>query len=271
MRDHRGEAGKTEKSASLSPAPLIYTGFVPIPPVPKGRPRFNMRTRRTYTPKETASYESAVRKWFRSDYGAMREPMDGPLSAIYEFVVPRPSGASRGAVMSSTKPDIDNFVKAFQDAMDFKKETEGRALGVIANDSRIASVATVKRYARDGEACGTWFRIEPALWRVVVDVRRGCGERAGARSCGADAHGFSMSLPIDASGLSSGAAPAISFLDPRIPRLRLDDIASLGRARMKGVGVVIALGLSACGAKDREEIVSLLERALPDLERIVSL
>ena len=152
----------------LDPAPGIFEGFCPIEPVPKGRPRFNSRTRTTYTPPETAKYEKAVRAFFEHEYGK-REPMDGALLARYEFIVSRPTSAPKKKVYDDRKPDIDNLVKAFQDAMDFKhKSPEGVALGVIANDSRIAIVQSSKRYAREGEACGTKFSIEEVGRTVIV-------------------------------------------------------------------------------------------------------
>lgn len=149
------------KDDNLRTAPYSVAGFCPVPPVPKGRPRFNSKTQTTYTPKETLEYEEAVRAHFISRYGLSSEPMDGPLLAVYEFILPRPKSISRKAVHSSTKPDIDNFVKSFQDALDFKRKSRGGiALGVIANDSRISVLASAKRYAGDGEAAGTRYRIQ---------------------------------------------------------------------------------------------------------------
>ena len=102
-------------------APTSFSGFCPIPPVPKGRPRFTQKGH-AYTPKETRDYENSVRTWFMSEYGINRYPMDGALYAEYEFILPRPKNTPKSKIWSSTKPDIDNFAKAFQDAMDFKKK-----------------------------------------------------------------------------------------------------------------------------------------------------
>lgn len=150
-------------------APYAIKGFCPVAPVPKGRPRFNSRTHITYTPKATAEYEDAVRAHFVKQYGKTTPPMDGPLLARYEFIVPRPKSVSKKLLYKDTKPDIDNFVKSFQDALDFKcKDKDGRACGVIANDSRIAILVTSKRYAREGERCGTRYSIQRLTSILVV-------------------------------------------------------------------------------------------------------
>ena len=152
----------------LLPPPDKFEGFCPIEPVPKGRPRFNSRTRTTYTPAATQKYEKAVRKFLEKNYGD-RMPMDGPLLARYEFIMPKPKNTPKKKVFDDRKPDIDNLVKAFQDAMDFKrKSSDGVLLGVIANDSRVACVQSLKRYAEEGEQTGTRFSIEALGTTVVV-------------------------------------------------------------------------------------------------------
>lgn len=153
---------------ALGPAPEEFSGFCPIAPVPKGRPRFT-RNGHAYTPKETRAYEQAVRSWLKREYGHPRLPMGGALRADYEFVVPRPKSTPKRERLSSKKPDVDNYVKAFQDAFEFDcKSADGIALGVVENDSRIAFVTAMKRYAEDGEACGTRFCVRPAGTDVVI-------------------------------------------------------------------------------------------------------
>ena len=154
--------------SALLPPPDRFEGFCPIEPVPKGRPRFNSKTRRTYTPAATQKYENDVRKFLEKNYGD-RLPMDGPLLARYEFVMSKPKNAPKKKTFDDRKPDIDNLVKAFQDAMDFKKkDAKGTLLGVIANDSRVACVQSTKRYAKEGEQTGTHFSIELLGSTVVV-------------------------------------------------------------------------------------------------------
>lgn len=219
----------------LDPAPTIFEGFCPIEPVPKGRPRFNSRTRTTYTPPQTAKYEKAVRKFLEHEYGK-REPMDGALLARYEFVVPRPTSAPKKKIYDDRKPDIDNLVKAFQDAMDFNhKSPEGTALGVIANDSRIAIVQSVKRYAEDGEECGTRFSVEKVGRTVVV--------------------------------LGEGLSPAMSALaDPCYPRLSVEQ---LGKPHLwkDAEQAYVFLGDMTDAAAD--ELVDAVKRDMPNLAKIV--
>lgn len=146
----------------LLEAPETFSGFCPIAPIPKGRPRFARHGKfvHTYTPKETEEYENAVRLWMISKYGCHRLPMDGPIKATYVFLLPRPKSKSKKKKWSDTKPDIDNLMKSFQDALDFKRKSRGRALGVIANDSRIAALTATKRYVTEGEEPGTYFKFE---------------------------------------------------------------------------------------------------------------
>lgn len=153
---------------ALSPAPEEFSGFCPIPPVPKGRPRFT-RDGHAYTPKETRDYERAVRSWLRRAYGHPRMPMGGALRVDYEFVIPKPKSIPKRERLSSKKPDVDNYVKAFQDAFEFDvKSADGMALGVVENDSRVAYVTAKKRYAEDGEKCGTRFSVRPAGTEVCL-------------------------------------------------------------------------------------------------------
>lgn len=153
----------------LKPAPASFEGFCPIEPVPKGRPRFNSRSGTAYTPAKTRKYESAVRSWAMSEYGDDVAPMDGPLSVRYEFLLPKPKSVTRKTWYSHRKPDIDNLVKSFQDALDFEsKWYDGTIMGVMANDSRFSVMSATKRYARDGERCGTYVSIHRAGIKALV-------------------------------------------------------------------------------------------------------
>ena len=281
----------TTNTPELELAPLYYAGFCPIPPVAKGRPRFSTRTMSTYTPKETRAYEDAVRRWFMRDYGGKIEPMNGSLKARYEFVIPKPSSAKR-LFLSHTKPDIDNFVKAFQDAMDYKVKSDGVALGVIANDSRISSVASVKRYARDGEQCGTWFSLEKALSRVVIDCRdHGHDDSVPPHASSIDP-ALSMSAisavrpirtndssdairQLSSNSVSPFNTDIVSALDPTIPRLLLSDLMIESGRRgtspdLADTTVAYAIGVGASGEK-RDTVVNVIESVMPNLDRIVIL
>lgn len=161
------------------PAPTKYEGFCPIEPFPKGRPRFARQGKfvHTYPDKKTEEYCTAVRKWFMHDYGKDTEPMDGDLYCRLEFVLPRPSSTKKTVWYKNTKGDIDNYTKAFLDAMDFKKKhpptdnyPDGYEEGVLFNDSRISVCHSVKRYADENkkEPCGTKFTIEQVELTVIL-------------------------------------------------------------------------------------------------------
>ena len=141
----------------LPKPPINFSGFCPIEPVPKGRPRMT-RTGRVYNPIETSRYEKAVRIWMEKKYG-LRKPMDGIIKAEFDFLLPRPQSKKEQKLVN-TKPDLDNLVKSFQDALDFKKKIDGIELGVISNDSRIAVLKTMKRYTNDYEQPGTRFHFQ---------------------------------------------------------------------------------------------------------------
>lgn len=142
---------------SLS-APAVFAGFCPIEPVAKGRPRF-MRNGHAYTPKTTRGYEEAVRSWLMGTYGTNRMPMDGELFVSFEFVLTRPKSRPKTQRYVTSRPDLDNYIKAFLDACDFKQRDGGIPLGVLRDDARVVALSATKRYADDGEQVGTKFQI----------------------------------------------------------------------------------------------------------------
>ena len=169
--------------------------------------------------------------------------------------------------------------------MDFNREINGIRLGVIANDSRISAAALMKRFALDGETCGTWFRIEPSCWRIVVDVRdvpasekldltgtsKSLRASLGRSRAVCDAvSALPILVPIGG-GYGAAYAELTRAIDPRIPRLTLSSVESLGRSKMRGVGIVIAVGMSLLEADTRSFITELLEDKLPDLQKIIAL
>lgn len=77
----------------------------------------------------------------------MARPRDWPLDAAYRVlivvVVPRPQrlGKRPGVILSNTKPDGDNYLKAILDAL--KSE-------LLNDDGQAADIRVVKVYAADG-------------------------------------------------------------------------------------------------------------------------
>lgn len=99
---------------------------IPGQPVGKGRPRAARMGRniRLYTPEKTASYESLVRM---AGYQAMagRQPLEGPVNVtmVLECQIPKSWSRKRQEAaialreLPTTKPDVDNCVKAIFDAI----------------------------------------------------------------------------------------------------------------------------------------------------------
>lgn len=99
---------------------------VPGKPVGKGRPRAATRGAHItlYTPKTTATYESTV-ALAASQAMAGRPLIEGPTEVLMTMVLPVPKSWSKrkqadalaGQLMPTTKPDMDNVVKAIFDAV----------------------------------------------------------------------------------------------------------------------------------------------------------
>ena len=225
-------------------APETFSGFCPISPVPKGRPRFARKGKfvQTYTPKETLEYESSVRSWMRKKYGMFTLPMDGNIKARYEFVMPRPKSCAKKTLVN-TKPDVDNLVKSFQDALDFKDKSHGKQLGVLANDSRVTSISATKRYAIGDEPCGTFFSF----------VRDG---------------------DIAVIFFNERASKARVTIDPSIQAFVLDELENMAGdgVRMRDISKVF---LFTCGHTldgfDKRHVGAIATTVFPNVESIVTM
>jgi len=102
------------------------TFTIPGKPVAKGRARAFVRNGHVahYTPKETADYERLVRETAQE---AMigQAPLDGPVALVVIALVPIPASWSRrrqqaagaGATVPTSRPDLDNIVKAIKDGL----------------------------------------------------------------------------------------------------------------------------------------------------------
>ena len=119
---------------------------VPGEPKGKGRPRFTTRGgyAKTYTPVETANYESLVRLAYFQSYGELM--LEGALSLEVAAYFPIPKSASKKQqskmlkreVLPTRRPDADNLLKVVQDALN----------GVAyKDDCQLASVSCSKFYS----------------------------------------------------------------------------------------------------------------------------
>lgn len=119
-------------------------------PVGKGRPKFARRGNfvSTYTPKKTTDYEEIIKKAAKNAMGSS-EPLETPVSCYFYISLPVPASYSkkrREACLTNSerptkKPDIDNIVKCFLDALN----------GVIyQDDTQVVSIHATKVYGSIG-------------------------------------------------------------------------------------------------------------------------
>jgi len=138
------------------------TFTIPGPAVGKQRPKATSRGGfvRMYTPEKTQSYEALV-KLVASQAMAGRTMFAGPVRVRLGVLCNIPKSLSKrdraaaeaGRTRPSTKPDIDNVIKAVFDAMN----------GIVFHDDRaVVSVNAWKQYAT--EPC---VLVEVAEWEVL--------------------------------------------------------------------------------------------------------
>lgn len=116
-------------------------------PVGKGRPRFARRGAFThaYTPEKTKTYEDEIRMMARAAMGSS-EVLDTPVTvAIYirvgipaSFSKQKRKDALAGILKPTKKPDADNILKCFLDAMN----------GIVyLDDKQVVNIHLTKLYA----------------------------------------------------------------------------------------------------------------------------
>lgn len=117
-----------------------------IEPVEQARPRA-VRTRygiRMYDPKKVAAYKKQLAMMCRLQY--KQEPLFGPLSVKVKFYRRNQKGVSKrrlrlreeGKIRPTKKPDLSNYLKSFEDALN----------GILwADDALIVHEETDKYYS----------------------------------------------------------------------------------------------------------------------------
>lgn len=125
----------------------VVAFIVPGAAVGKGRPKFARRGAfvTAYSDKKTVSYENLVRI-YASEAVGNRPPLEGPVRLTLKISVLPPSSWSKkktsdallGLVRPTTKPDIDNIMKAICDAMNEI---------VYIDDKQVCDVWISKHYA----------------------------------------------------------------------------------------------------------------------------
>lgn len=126
--------------------------FIPIIPVPKGRPKFT-RTGHGYTPTKTKEYEKKIAMFYSANCG---EKFDGAIKVYLNFFMPIPTSTSKKKreLMLANEikhtvhtGDLDNLVKSVADSIN----------GIAyKDDSQITTIYANKRY---GETPGIELKI----------------------------------------------------------------------------------------------------------------
>lgn len=101
----------------------VYSIQVAGKPQGKDRPRFNFRTKRAYTTKNTENYELAISNRWKAVYG--EEKLDGYIYLSVDAYYPLNKGDSlkqkerklSGELRPDKKPDADNILKVVADAL----------------------------------------------------------------------------------------------------------------------------------------------------------
>lgn len=110
---------------------------VPGKPVPKGRPRVNLKTGAVYTPKETRDYERRVAAAFLSA-GAGKPQWPGRVGLSVKVYPDKLDVTVQ--LLDGNAPkrrgDLDNICKAVADAL--------QAVGAFLNDSQIVMMGAVR-------------------------------------------------------------------------------------------------------------------------------
>ena len=127
-------------------------------PVAKGRAR-STKGGIHYTPKKTRDYEAMIRA---EAIKSSAEPLQGPLClmATFHFAMPKSWSKKKqtevmadGGIDKTSKPDLDNLVKAVQDGLN----------GVLwGDDAQIVEIHAKKRY-------GERSHIQVAVMPSAVD------------------------------------------------------------------------------------------------------
>jgi Holliday junction resolvase RusA-like endonuclease len=152
-------------SARIQAAPI--TVLIRGPAVAKGRPRFT-RKGFAFTPAKTRKYEAHGRLAAQLAMDG-RPPLAGPvlLTALVELPIPaswskrRTAAAIVGDIRPTSRPDVDNYLKAGLDVLNGI---------VVADDSLIVSVAVEKKYG-----------VDPKLVLLIESIAAAASNREASR------------------------------------------------------------------------------------------
>ena len=119
-------------------------------PVPKGRPRMNTITGRTYTPERTSNAENYTKIRLKQQYPHL-DPWAGAVALDIVFVLPRPK---KTAFDYPPKSDLDNYVKLFCDA----------ANGILWNDDKqVVKLTACKLWGEKPATIAYAYPLSPSI------------------------------------------------------------------------------------------------------------
>lgn len=113
---------------------------VMVEPTAKGRPKFRVAGKHVmaYTPAKTRHAEAMIETAIREQVMAFGRFDPGvPLSISATFFRPRPVHLAKRVKMPVTRPDLDNYTKLLQDALEKY---------VYPNDSQLTTMKYRKRF-----------------------------------------------------------------------------------------------------------------------------
>jgi Holliday junction resolvase RusA-like endonuclease len=128
-----------------------------VEPTAKGRPRMTVVAghARAYTPKKTVRAEAQVIADIRHQLGNMEHTaIFGPGVAVKltaTFYRPRPASLPKRVTLPVSRPDMDNYVKLLEDALNHF---------AFPDDAQITTMVVRKRFAWPGEVPRIELRLE---------------------------------------------------------------------------------------------------------------
>lgn len=129
--------------------------FIPIEPVPQGRPRFRVFQAKgggkprvtTYDPKESKDFKEAIIRHLKK-LKLIPYDKDIPVMLRLRFFLSKPKSVKRQH--PTVKPDLDNLTKGVKDAL------KGFAW---YDDSQVCASGQSKKYAPEGQQAGVWVQV----------------------------------------------------------------------------------------------------------------
>jgi Holliday junction resolvase RusA-like endonuclease len=143
------------RKCPASPVTVVIAGG----PVAKARPRLTRRGI-AYTPAHTRKYEAHGRLAAQQVMGD-RPPLEAPvrLELLVELPIPiswsirRRAAAVTGDIVPTSRPDLDNFLKAILDAINSI---------VVADDAQVVEVRATKKFGIAPKMVATIFPLDAA-------------------------------------------------------------------------------------------------------------